>query len=781
MTRLPVLLWVLASLGAASPVLAAPAPVPATADADTRAFTLALEAQAAAWTEFRERLGPAQVKFRVFAEEYASYRSLAAIADARGREREAQERFGWRERETPDLLRALDATLRRLEAAGFASTVRRVTDDLDRMAARAAVTASAMEWARQEDPGLADRDAARPWVQLSATAALASRTLAAQAAGLPPAPAVALWAETLPEAVELLSVATARLDSVAREFPQESLCADPGRWPDAQRAFREAKMPSGERPPCAEFLLTAAYPRLRGPVWRGTNRLFFYDPDARVGRFAERSRAELVYRWYPKLKNPPPLTPAWLALRSAALEPAALERARALHARFRSWHGEGGPDSRILVGLGLVQSAREVLRLDADTFAARYLLEAPFTDQVNQLLSADERDGFASGRVTDALTGAPVIGARIAFEADGRATVAQTDTAGAYRLVFPRGPESLLRVTVSRDGFQTLTHAGPVPSPVMVPYDFKLGRLAGRFVVSGIVVGKASKKPVANAVVIAAPAQGSSARVYTGPDGAFRFVLGVAEGVTIELRAQKGDAVSQVKITARGSERRGLRLELEAGEGGDIGQVWEVEDEGPTGGAEAEPDEEPVKSPARVEAKVEQGTGRKPPAEARVEGPVRADAGPQPPRAEGVAGTPPRWGLDGPPARQSGAIGDPCEDAGATLEIVPVAGSFPDSLLPGQSYRVEARIEYRPFAGRTEAARVAVRGYFPGAADQVAEIVFEGPGTRTVSFEFTVADSSSGGLEPESYAGVVAVLELHCSAGARGGRFAAALQRYRRR
>ncbi len=582
MVRFLLALWIVGTLAAASPAAGRPArgiPVPASADADTRAFTLAMENQAAAWAEFRETLARVQVKVRAFADEYASYRALAAIPDARTRAREAQGRFGWMEKETPDQLTAFDGAMKRLESGGFAAAMKRATADLDRMSARVAVTANAMEFAQEETPGVPVRDAARVWNTLSGTLSQAGKILNAQAPSLPSSPAIFLWTETLPEAEALLVGAVAALDSTVHEFSGEALCAGPDRWRDAQRAFAEAKAPTSKHAPCGGFFLTAAFPRLRTPVWDGDTYLFFYDPDERVGRFADRARAALVYRWYPKLKSPPPLTPAWLALRSAALDPNAIERARALHARFQGWRGEEGPDPRILINLGLVQSAREILRIDPETFTARYLLEAPFTAQVSELLRADERDGFASGRVTDALTGAPVIGARITFEADGRTAVAQSDTAGAFKAVFPRRAEAQLRVVVSREGFQTITRTGPPPSPVLVPYDFKLSRIPGLFVVSGVVTGQGSTKPVQNAVVIAAPARGTSSRVYTGADGAFRMVLEVAEGVPIEIRAQKGDAASQVKITSRGTERSGIRLQLDAHEGGTITQVWEVEDE----------------------------------------------------------------------------------------------------------------------------------------------------------------------------------------------------------
>ncbi len=768
-----------------SPAAGRPAsgiPVAASADADTRAFTLAMENQAEAWADFRETLALVQVKFHAFSEEYASYRSLAAIADARGRAREAQGRFGWMDKETSDQLPAFDGAMKRLESGGFAAAMKRATADLDRMSARVAVTANATEFAQQETPGIPGRDAAQAWNGLSGALSQAARALSVQAPSFPSSPAIFLWTQTLPEAATMLAGAVAVLDSTVREFPSEPLCAGPDRWRDAQRAFAEAKAPTSKRAPCGEFLLTAAFPRLRTPVWDGDTYLFFYDPDERVGRFADRARAEFVYRWYPKLKNPPPLTPAWLALRSAALDPSSVERARALHARFEGWHGEDGPDARILIGLGLVQSAREILRLDAETFTARYLLEAPFTAQVTELLRADERDGFASGRVTDALTGAPVIGARIEFEADERATVAQSDTVGAFKAVFPRHANAPLRVTVSREGFQTITHAGPPPSPVLVPYNFKLSRIPGLFVVSGMVTSQGSGKPVQNAVVIAAPARGTSSRMYTGSNGAFRMVLDVAEGVPIEIRAQKGDAASQVKITSRGAERSGIRLQLDAREGGTITQVWEVEDEGGGGpSAEAELEEMPrrtagskaaakpqAKSPGKETAK----PTAKPPAQA-------ADTPPAAP-VRTTPGAPARFlVLDGPPSRQAGAYGPACEDLGGTLEIVPVAGAFPDTVIPGRTYRIEARIDFRPASTFAQDACVAVRASFLDAAAQTESISFTGPGTQTVAFDFAApgVDAEYGAC----FAGIIAVYEMACEGGHGGSRMAIALQHYSRR
>jgi hypothetical protein len=781
-------------LAAASPAAGRPAPgipVPASADADTRAFTLAMENQATAWTEFRETLARVQVKVRAFADEYAAYRTLAAIPDARARAREAQGRFGWMERETPDHLAAFDGAMKRLESGGFAAAMKRATAELDRMSARVAVTANAMEFAQEETRGDAGRDAARVWNALSGTLAQAGKILSAQAPSLPSSPAIFLWTETLPEAGTLLAGAVAALDSTAHEFPGEALCAGPDRWRDAQRAFTEAKAPTSNHAPCGGFFLTAAFPRLRTPVWDGDTYLFFYDPDERVGRFADRARSALVYRWYSKLKSPPPLTPAWLALRSAALDPNAIERARALHARFQGWRGEEGPDPRILINLGLVQSAREILRIDAETFTARYLLEAPFTAQVSELLRADERDGFASGRVIDALTGAPVIGARITFEADGRTVVAQSDTSGAFKAVFPRRAEAQLRVVVYREGFQTITHTGPPPSPVLVPYDFKLSRLAGLFVVSGVVVGQGSGKPVQNAVVIAAPARGTSSRMYTGQDGTFRLVLDVAEGVPIEIRAQKGDAASQVKITSRGAERNGIRLQLDAREGGTITQVWEVEDEGGTTAAEAELEEAPkqvtaskkaaAKPPAKKAAKPPaKETVAKAPAEAATAPPVRAVDAPTDTPIPIATGAAARYlVLDGPPSRQSGAQGPACEDQGGTLEIVPVAGAFPDTVIPGRTYRIEARIDYRPPVSFAQHARVAVRASFLDAESQSETISFDGPGTRTVAFDF-----AAPGVDPSygaAFAGVIAVYEIACEGERAGTRTAMALQHYLRR
>jgi hypothetical protein len=783
-------------LAAVSPAAGRPAPaipVPASADADTRAFTLAMENQAAAWIEFRETLARVQVKVRAFADEYAAYRTLAAIPDARARAREARGRFGWMERETPDQLAAFDGAMKRLEIGGFDLAMRRATAELDRMSARVAATANAMEFAQEEARGDAGRGAARGWSALSGALSQAGKILNAQAPSLPSSPAIFLWTETLPEAGTLLAGAVAALDSTAHEFPGEALCAEPDRWRDAQRAFTEARAPTANHAPCGGFFLTAAFPRLRTPVWDGGAYLFLYDPAERVGRFADRARAALVYRWYPKLKSPPPLTPAWLAVRSAALDPNSIERARALHARFQGWRGEDGPDPRILINLGLVQSAREILRLDPETFTARYLLEAPFTAQVSELLRADERDGYASGWVIDALTGAPIIGARITFEADGRTVVAQSDTAGAFKAVFPRRAETQLRVVVSREGFQTITHTGPPPSPVLVPYDFKLSRLAGLFVVSGVVVGQGSGKPVQNAVVIAAAARGTSSRMYTGQDGTFRLVLDVAEGVPIEIRAQKGDAASQVKVTSRGAERSGIRLQLDAREGGTITQVWEVEDEGGTTAAEAELEEAPkqvatskkavTKSPTKKVTKPPADEpAAKPPADEPAAKPP-ADAVAKPPADEPAAKPPVGAArylvLDGPPSRQSGAQGPACENLGGTLEIVPVAGAFPDTVIPGRTYRIEARIDYRPPVSISQRAYVAVRASFLDAESQSETIFFDGPGTRTVAFDF-----AAPGVDPTygaGFAGVIAVYEIACEGGRGGTRTAMALQHYLRR
>lgn len=767
-------LGVLCALGAAHA-----APVSPTADADMRAFALAMENQTVAWAEFRETFARVQVKFRAFAEEYASYRTLAAIPDAKARGREARGRFGWMEKEAPDHLRAFDVAMKRLESGGFAAAMQRATTDLDRMSARVAITANAMEFAQQETPGMPDRDAARAWNGISGTLAQAAKALSAQAPTLPSSPAIFLWTETLPEAATLLASAVAALDSTAHEFPSDALCKGPERWRAAQRVFAEAKAPTSKHAPCGGFFLTAAFPRLRTPVWDGETHLFFYDPGERVGRFADRDRAALVYRWYPKLKSPPPLTPAWLALRSAALDPNAIERARALHGRFQGWRGEEGPDSRILINLGLVQSAREILRIDPETFTARYLLEAPFTAQVNELLRADERDGFASGRVTDALTGAPVIGARIEFEGDGRTVVAHSDTAGAFKAVFPRRAQAQLRVVVSREGFQTITHAGPPPSPVLVPYDFKLSRIPGLFVVSGVVIGEGSGKPVQNAMVIAAPARGTSSRVYTGSNGAFRMVLDVAEGVPIEIRAQKGDAASQVKITSRGAERSGIRMKLDAREGGTITQVWEAEDEGGETPAEAELEEAPKRvAPSKPAGKKPVKAVVKPPAKTVAKPPTEpADTTPA---APGAPGAPARFlVLDGPPSRQTGAQGPACEDLGGTIEIVPVAGAFPDTVLPGRTYRIEARIDFRPPLSFAQSACVAIRGCFLDAESQTESISFDGPGTRTVAFDF-----AAPGVDPAygaGFAGVIAVFEVACEGGHGGKRTAIALQHYSRR
>ncbi len=790
------------------------APLPtAPASPEVLAYRDALAGTVHDWGAFAAALEPVARRLTAFDLDYRRYRELVSEPDARLRAARAGKLFGWNAAQAPARVNRLGDALRRLHDSGFPARLEQTQAILGMLREAAPLHPNVVAFARSMDPGVPGESAGDGLRRLEDLLARGGDALAEVSGRLPPAAALVSWADGYRDAEDGYAAAVGNLEEGLLAFPRAPLCAEPGRWTAARRAFLNAAVAPPDLEDCGAFLASAAWPLLDGVAFEAPEHVYFFDPGTRNGYLFARHRAALLYAWHALLAGPPPLDPAWMDEADRTATQDAVDRADALHQGLRLWSAEDSDGLSMLGVLGLTADARARAALDDDTFRARYLFSPGFADSADVLAEAHENHALAAGRVTDALTGAPLRGASVRFEEGGESAECFTDSTGAYLLVFPGTPGAPYRTVISAPGYQTLTETGPLRERLMTGHDLRLSPAPLLLAVSGHVYYRGTRpaRPVAGAVVTGGSPRGTMARAVTGADGAFTFNVQTAVESPVSVAAERGGARASalVHMEAEGRGAVDLYLDPVPGDsttGAVAGAGWDVDDEGadeetaaatvvappPVDSSSVPPSSEaPVRAAAPgIAGAVPDFAGAAPGSAGAVPdiaGAAPGIAGAVPDfagAAPGIAGAAPgsssaapaaRYVADGAPFRQTTGDGS-CGGPGFSLELQDVV--FPPAVMREGAFAITGELRYLLHGVAPDSLTVTVKAFFFDADPQVQRFTVKRSGSRKFVFTFP-----GGGLDfgrERGRAGLGAGARLRCREGGPAEEVTAALLGYRR-